>query len=321
MVIARTSMEGCHMEGRSVSLEKNSPGSARLDAIEGFSQQWAVALGRTGICTVSDVLAADPDTLAYMLDGYENAEQAIKLVKAHAKYLQTRLESRNETPYEPRHAGASIRPAAVSSQHKSTTSEAASHPADARKEKRMQTLSHTSNELNFAGVLGALAVSSVQEQKQQWLCRLDAMRLLVEHGGSEAQIGALLALDPFTPADESLRAKVEAEGGSYMKQLLEQCERVLAISIGPDGSVASGHSRRVAQAPGDARRVCAVLALARTDALGTYADDDAVDHERASVKQLYYRALADALHEAEPCPLTKRLFDHVRNGMRQARAA
>lgn len=305
------------MEGRSLSMERNSPGSARLDAIEGLSQQWALALERTGVSTIGDVLAADPDTLAYMLDGYENAEQVVKLVRAHAKYLEARLESRNE-----RAGSGATAPPASSPQTgtQSRTSTPASSPKTCS-DPRAGTPSDAHTDLHFGAVLGALALASVQEQKHQWLCRLDAMRALIDHGGSEAQVAALLALDPCTPASEEIRGHVEREGGAYMKQLLEQCERVLAVAIGPDGSVASGHARRVAQASTDARRVCTVLALARTGALGSYAETPAVDHERASIRQMYYRALADSLHETEPCPLTKRLLQHVREGKPGSRAA
>lgn len=144
--------------------------------------------------------------------------------------------------------------------------------------------------------------------RRAFSARIDALREGLHHGLGEGELAAVLALDPADAGTGdgagALRAAVERACSPGLRELLRSCDRVLSVSIGPDGRVSQAWTRSVASASGSARKVAVLVSVCR---LGAMAGMEGSERGLDPMRQLYFRALADALSSVERSPMVDQL--------------
>lgn len=219
----------------------------RIADFPGISQANVVALSRIGLLTATDLLNADYERLAVVLDDFD---EAARLVREARKAGDVR-KAKEATPPPP--------------------VPLASHPASAPAQRstiRIGTSGSGSRTKNQsaagAGVVGqalTLAATGIQDGPD-WRAslsrQLHAVRLLLDNEGTPQEISAALLLDAIESSTGSDAGRLGAE----LEALLEECIALRAVPALPSGKLPRYYLEMAAKATLSARRVCAAALLA-----------------------------------------------------------
>lgn len=265
--------------------------------LAGVGQPAVMCLNRVGINTVADLLRANPDEVAYLLDSYEEADRVIRAAKKHA--ADSAEAGAEESP--------AIEQAPPPPSFRYVAADQSPAPASAEPSE--------APELSGLGSALSLVASTVGEcGPGLGLCeRLSAVALVLEHGGSaDEAIAASLHDAVLSPGWSMNAADADARFGDRVGTLVSECARIQGVPLSPMGRPQAVYVEMVARLSPEARRVCAAQALAAVRlARSLWVREGASVwgrfHGGRDFCLWYYRALAGALAAAESTPLTREL--------------
>lgn len=234
----------------------------RISELPGISAAAIVGLNRAGIVTVHDLLAAEFDRVAYVVDDYN---EAARLVKEARKMSEGRRSAKQVVEsLVPSPLSGAAAPAA--SRHSTRAAANAPTPSAAPPSRPAHTPSEGDDLL--AGAM-ALAFRGVQlegpaaaESRAVLTRRLEVAQLLLAHGGDEHEIAAAVLLEAaeagaVSPDDVASRC------GDEIERLIEECGSLRAVPMLPTGKPPRYYLEMARSASREARRICAAhLALA-----------------------------------------------------------
>jgi hypothetical protein len=241
----------------------------KISELPGIAQGAVLALNRIGILTAADLVGADFDRVAYVVEDFDEAtrltREARKAVDGRRKAADTPtapgpIASGNATPQ-------SGKPAMKVSEWARTV--AASTPAT-KPAARSGTprLSHPApSPTNTSAVGTALAIAaatSTSDESDDWRItlrrRLGAVSMLLDHRGSEDEIAAALLLESV----EAGEVATETTGamGPSIERLLEECLSLRAVPVLPSGKLPRYYLELDRDAGLPARRICASYIMA-----------------------------------------------------------
>lgn len=285
--------------------------------VAGIGQPAVMCLNRIGINTLSDLLAANPDEVAYHLDSYDEATRVLDAARLRAKndaaVQSNPLPARDARPsgeaprggpgslsFQPAGPGGQPTPSLLSA----ALSLAAAHAGD-----------------DAPGHPGALGLSE----------RLSAVALVLEHGGSAAEAAAAALHDAVLSPGWAMSApEAGARFGPEVGALVEHCARIQGVPLSPMGRPQTSYIHLVAQAPAGARLICSAQALATVRLALSLSDREGAAawsrfHGGRDFCIWYYRALSAAISAAGATPLADELaaaVERLARGVdRPARAA
>jgi hypothetical protein len=242
----------------------------RISELPGITQAAVVGLNRAGIVTIHDLLKEEFDRVAYVVDDYN---EAARLVKEARKIAEGRRGvkhgpdplvpgplSNNPQPNASRHharsgsiSHSSPAPTPAPSQaHPPAAAHAAPHSSEA---------SAADGDGLLAGALplamrGIILTGDEAEEGRTALARrLEAVALLLSHGGSEQEMAAALLLEAAEAG--AIGPEDAADCAPNLEQLLEECGSLRAVPMLPTGKPPRYYLEMAKTASREARRVCA----------------------------------------------------------------
>jgi hypothetical protein len=222
----------------------------RIAEFPGISQSAIVALSRIGILTASDLINADYERVAVVLDDFN---EAARLVREARKFLEARAKAKEAptppAPPAPQHIASSP----VASAPRSSIRIGSSGSGPRHKSQPQQSTAVVGQALSLA----AGAIQDNADWRQDLLRRLDGVRALLEHDAKPVEVAAVLLL-------EGVEAGTVEAGqlGGELETLIEECVSLRAVPTLPSGKVPKYYTEMAAKASDSARRVCAALLTA-----------------------------------------------------------
>jgi hypothetical protein len=276
--------------------------SIPIAELAGVGQPAVMCQNRVGVNTVGDLLRANPDEVAYLLDSYEEAERVLRAARKHVAEAGLDPASEASAP-DPsptpsfRYVAAEEAPAPAP-----TEDEAAQPPA-----------------LHSLGAALSLVTAQVGESGLGLgLCeRLSAVALVLEHGGSPEQAAAAALHDAvLNPGWSMNAAEAREKFGDEVGDIVNDCARIQGVPLSPMGRPQAVYVEMVERVSPGARRVAAAQALAAVRlARSLWVREGAAVwgrfHGGRDFCLWYYRALSGALAAAESTPLTRELIEAV----------
>lgn len=261
----------------------------RIGEISGISAAAVVGLNRVGIVSVHDLLAADFDRVAYIVDDYNEAARLVREARklAHGEAAPSKRGAK--------HAPESLVPAPL-------TSVAAPSPMNRTTRSSMSAPSPSphgpeatiSAALSLAAKGLTLSGSAAAGGRAVLGRRLNVAGLLLEHGAGEAEVAAGLLLDPAESGAVS-GEEISSRLGAAVEHLLEECAGLRAVPMLPTGKLPRYYLEMAKAASRESRRVCAAhLLVSRSDgrgaqllaeALSAGGPDELVAEARAAVDE------------------------------------
>jgi hypothetical protein len=274
--------------------------------LAGIGQPAVMCLNRIGINTLADLLAANPDEVAYHLDSYDEAE---RVLKAARKRAADDAEAEPETP------------AAAVAEPTDHPPAAAFQPSEAPLVFPRTIASRPSP----TGIGAALSLAAAHagdcapgHDGALGLCeRLSAVALVLEHGGGAAEAAAAAIHDAvLSPGWAMTAAEARSRFGPEVGDLVEQCARIQGVPLSPMGRPQAAYVELVRQTSPAARRICAAQALATVRlACSLCLREGSAGWERFHGGRefciWYYRALSSALSASGRSPLADELASSV----------
>ncbi|MFI4883392.1 MAG: hypothetical protein ACIAQU_12495 [Phycisphaerales bacterium JB064] len=252
------------------------PTGAHVDCDTPISQLKAatpamvMSLNRKGITTVSDLLAASFDEVAYQLDSFDDAEVLINDARRHA-------EARTEQPkaQAPSQEEATMQEQGQPQDQNNTDQPKADQPKpQGQPQPQQKPKTQPKPATGQVGLATAMqAVLSLDggafasmEASSAAAQRLAAAALIIQHGGGEDEAvaaGLLDTIDPKAPCVDRNDASVRF--GEPAVDLLERAELLLTVPMSPSGKPSNVHSKLVEVADESALLVatCGAVASAR----------------------------------------------------------
>lgn len=283
--------------------------SIPIAELAGVGQPAVMCLNRVGINSVADLLRANPDEVAYLLDSYEEAERVLRSARKHAADNPADLTTEPSAPAAP--AGLPTETAPPPSFRYVAAEET---PALVEAEPVDEEL----DEPTLNGLGAALSVVAAQVGESGpglGLCeRLSAVALVLEHGGSPTEATAAALHDAvLSPGWSMSPVEARARFGDAVGEIVNDCARIQGVPLSPMGRPQGVYVEMVARIGPSARRVAAAQALAAVRlARSLWVREGAAVwgrfHGGRDFCLWYYRALASALAAAESTPLTRELL-------------
>lgn len=262
----------------------------RIAELPGISPAAVVALERVGFLSCRDLVNADFDRVAYVLDDYTEATRLVREARRLCGLANPSAHSGDPAPPEPLTSGSATR--MPKSQSKGAVSASASNQGGT---------------MDLSSAIGVLALGLGGGDGDDRLVlrrRLNAMTVLLEHKASEAELIACATLEAIE-AGALESSEIAQQFGKNIVKLLDQCMTLRAVPMLPSGKLPPSYIENARSAPREARRVCAghLVAMARTgeaadahylrahlEALQAGGDEDLVDEAAAVVKVAARRA-------------------------------
>jgi hypothetical protein len=260
--------------------------------LSGISQSAVLALQRAGIVTVGDLIKADANEVAYLVESYDDAETLLRL----AQKLSKGKPEMNTQPEPPQKAAARPKPR-----------QQAPKSAPAGPSALSEAMALVSAEDLFADDEARLGLA----------CRLESVSVALREGTSEAEAVVALLQDAIVgPPCDLGRSAVLDRFGEEVGELFEECAQIQGVPVSPLGRASEVYRDRIQQASASARLVVTIHALSTVRAAMSLAQDegDEVWQRFQGGREFvlwYYRSLGDALHEVDPNHLTERLCEGV----------
>ncbi|MEX2219584.1 MAG: HD domain-containing protein, partial [Phycisphaerales bacterium] len=193
--------------------------------LPGISPSAVVGLTRDGIVSVSDLVAADFDRVAYLVDDYN---EATRLVREAAKDVPGSMPSRRSRNQESGQVGSTP---VMRSPLKAVAAPKA--PASrAREEAPREPVMQAALEVAARGVnLGEGAAARAMLHR-----RLGSACLLLEHGADEAELCAALILETAEGGGLGSEEIARRFGGA-VERVIEECASLRAVPMLPSGKL------------------------------------------------------------------------------------
>jgi hypothetical protein len=235
----------------------------RIGDLPGITPAAVVGLNRAGIVTLHDLLGAEFDRVAYVVDDYNEAARLVKEARKQTdggrrhKHAPEPLVpgplSHNPPPSTTRHhTRAAAQPLSFMAEPPSgAPSSAESHPAG-------EGLLSSAMALALRGVI--LSGPADAESRAALARRFEACALLLSHRAGEAELAAA-ALVEAAEAGLITAEDVDAQCGHPLEALLEECGSLRAVPVLPSGKPPKYYLEMARSASVESRRVCAALLI------------------------------------------------------------
>jgi hypothetical protein len=228
----------------------------RLAELPQISPAAVVALERVGCLSCSDLVGADFERIAFVLDDYNEATRLVREARrACGIGIGATRESGDPAPPGPLTG-------AVGTRMPRTTSRGAAPPAPAR--------SYGGESMDLNSALGMLALGLNTNgglDREGLKRRLMAMLVMLDRDASEVELLAASLLDPVE-CGTLQEADVQQQFGKTIAALVDDCLQLRAIPVLPSGRLPRAYLDRSRAAPREARRVCAAHLTALASAGG-----------------------------------------------------
>lgn len=183
-----------------------------------------VALSRAGITSVEDLLNAEQDQVAYLVESYDLAERIYRAARKQAG-----LQAETKRPKQ------------------ETKAKAAAYGA-----------------APLLACAMTLALRDAKPGGEGWRfssVRLRAAGIVIDDGGTEAEACAAALAEQCLGGQAADRREIERVCGVSVADLAEQASMLLSIPVSPSGRAGAAYTRAVDEASDTARRVAAAVAL------------------------------------------------------------
>jgi hypothetical protein len=240
----------------------------KISELSGISPAAVMGLNRSGIVTVNDLVLAEFDKVAYLLEDYN---EAARLLKEARKIVDSRRgrnasEPQQAAPQPPTPTPAPEIPGPLGQKVVPVNGASASGaPEPLRPGKPQLTRipapppSDTSLQQAMTVATRGLHLSDQRpgdDSRSTLARRLSVAGLLLRHGASEAEVIAGLILEPAESG--SLSADdVGLRFGPRVERVLEECASLRAVPMLPSGKLPRYYLDMARTASLPARRVCA----------------------------------------------------------------
>jgi hypothetical protein len=242
----------------------------RIGEIAGISPAAVVGLNRIGIVTIHDLLHAEFDRVAYIVDDYNEAARLVREAKKVSGNDGLPRRSKGGTPESL--VPSPLAPNSMASPNRNQTRIATPNaaPSPTRNIPAVPSgpvVGHIGPESrsgqNLVAVALAIASEGVtlngeqpEEGRAVLARRLGLASLILEHGGGESEFLAAMLLE----AAESGAVQPDDVGGRFGKEvekLLDECTALRAVPMLPTGKPPRYYLDMARNASMEARRVCA----------------------------------------------------------------
>jgi hypothetical protein len=278
-----------------------------IGELSGITPSAVVGLTREGIVSAADLVVADFDRVAYIVDDYN---EAARLVREAAKEVPGAIPPpavrRSRATH---HEGLGVTTPVLRSPVKAQplpSKPAAPTLPKGREDMREPTTRESGLPAAMETAVRGMRLGHGESGAQGRAAlrrRLDALSMLLEHGADEQELCAALLLEPVesgTPDQSDLGKRF----GSGIAKLVEECTSLRAIPMLPSGTAPRYYMEMAQNASGAARRICAAYLLSS---------------DRRGGAAWHSRLLAEALAGGEPDELVTLARTTVeRSGERQA---
>jgi hypothetical protein len=246
------------------------PKDKRISELPGISPAAVVALNRMGLLTVSDLVNADYDRVAVVLEDFNEASRLIKEARLVADTRKVKDAPGGSTPAPLAHGN-------TPTSHRAAirTAPSAKPAAPAKSVSPMN-----------AALASVASDFSAPDWRETLMRRFDAVSFLLGHNASPTEVAASLTLEAAEAGEVSVNLTAEVEN------LLEECIALRTVPVLPSGKLPRYYLDMASRSSLAARRVCAAALLACLRAGGRV--------ERADL-------LAEALTSGEQDPLIDEL--------------
>ncbi|MFN0133696.1 MAG: hypothetical protein ACKVW3_14355 [Phycisphaerales bacterium] len=216
------------------------PKDKRINELPGIAQSAVVGLNRIGILSLADLLAADFDRVAYIV---ENADEATRLMKEARRTLGTETPRRRHSEPTSRHR------AHGSTTTHSTMPASLSHPAGPTQPAPPgQSALGAALALAGKGLEGRTALAN----------RIGALSMLFDHGASDDELAAALVLEPAESGAVALD-EIASTLGNDIARAVEEAAALRAVPMLPTGKLPRYYLDMARNATVTSRRICAAF--------------------------------------------------------------
>jgi hypothetical protein len=228
----------------------------KISELPNIAQGAVVALNRIGILTASDLIGAEFDRVAYVVEDFN---EATRLVREARKFVDGRRKAA-DTPTAPG-PQASGNPAVAAS--------APAHPQNAPSKNPQRPSTGKPSQAppmktSPVGTALAIAAATSAEESDDWRVtlrrRLGAVTMLLDHRGSEDEVAAALLLESVEAGEVS--TETTSQMGAAIERLLEECLSLRAVPVLPSGKLPRYYLEMAKEAGLPARRICASYIMA-----------------------------------------------------------
>lgn len=263
----------------------------KINELPGITQAAVMGLNRSGIVTLTDLVAAEFDKVAYLLEDYNEATRLVteaRRMVEQQQHKRGRHAANSPAPQPPPEIPAPLAQKVIDSEeqraHESRdrqdSREARLHESrearanDPTRFARPQLLRIPAPPPNDTPFQHALAVatrgmsiteSTGNDESRALLAkRLSVAGLLLRYGASGHDVIAALILEPAESGQISAD-EVAQRFGPKVERTLEECASLRAVPMLPSGKLPRYYLDMARAAPLSARRVCAAFLPYMTD--------------------------------------------------------
>jgi hypothetical protein len=284
----------------------------RIGELPGISAAAVVGLNRVGVVSMHDLLAAEFDRVAYVVDDYNEAARLVKEAKRLCEPGKRSREPQVPSPLSPTPAPSNTR-----AHHRATTNTmnaplVATPPAASSPPAATPAPEHHTTSATLAQALASLAQGlslsgDLADQSRATLARrMAAAAALLAHGGTEPELTAcalLEAVESGALPPENIAPRY----GQTVDHLLEECTALRAVPMLPTGKPPRYYMDMAKNASRSSRRVCAAHVLAMFNSPGA-----------APGGNWHARMLLEGLEAAGPDDLVRGAREAASTPVRQA---
>jgi hypothetical protein len=220
----------------------------RIAELPGISSSAMVALSRLGLLTCSDLLNAEFDQVAVVLDDFNEATRLLREARKFADTKKERNAPSQSTPSPLANGNAQVA-------QRTPMRVGTSAPSGGKMNK-----AHSSgaNVVGKALTMAATKIDEAGEWRSDLQRRLGAVQVLLEHEGTPLEVAGALLLQP---AESGELGRDGVNLGDELDQLIEECISLRAVPLLPSGRMPRYYLEMAKSVSLTARRVCAAVLL------------------------------------------------------------
>jgi hypothetical protein len=243
----------------------------KVSELPGISQTAVVGLNRMGVLTAAELMAADFERVAYVLEDYNEAARLVREARKAVDGKRVRSGDPGPMPPAPLASGIVTPPAKPAMK---VSEWARSVAAGAPTGKANRPGGHPGPASAAAGsavvgtALAMAAESAMGDEGDGWRVvlrrRLSAVTTLLDHRGTEAEVAAALLLEAIEEGEVGAEMGGEATSkmGAEVERILEECISLRTVPVLPNGKIPRYYLEMARNAGLPSRRVCAACLLA-----------------------------------------------------------
>lgn len=246
----------------------------KINDLPGISQAALMGLNRSGIVTMNDLVAAEFDKVAYLLEDYNEAARLLKearrLVEQQGNSRKSRNQQDSAASQAPSEIPAPLAQKVVSEHAPNGNAPTIESPRFGIESSRIGKPQLTripapppsDNSLQQAMTVATKGLYLGEQQRAGeegraiLARRLSVAGLLLRHGASEAEVIAGLILEPAESGSISAD-DASHRFGPRVERILEECASLRAVPMLPSGKLPRYYLDMARTASVPARRVCA----------------------------------------------------------------